>query len=784
MGPYAGTFLIAFSTLALEVTLTRILSVATWYHLAFFAISTAMLGMTAGATTVFLRPAWFAPERARAGAGAACLGYAAVTPLALLLLCLLPLELDRSLTSALSLLLATAAAALPFYFSGIAVTTVLTKFELPIGRLYAADLVGASLGCLFVLGGLEVLDAPSLVIACGAVGALAALAFDRGAPRPRFRRAHALLFVGLALFAAGNAASPRGLRPLVVKGNIIHPSQYLSEKWNSFSRVLVFPQVTTFPQLWGPSPAAPAETSVQHFMNIDGEAGTTIRRFQSTADIQHLRYDVTNAAYAIRPSGGACVIGVGGGRDVQSALLFGHRRIVGVEVNPIFIRLLQGPFRAFASLAGRPEVELVVDEARSYLSRTPERFAVIQMSLIDTWASTGAGAFSLSENALYTREAWRVFIERLAPEGVFTVSRWYNRANLGETGRAVSLAVAALMDAGVREPRRHVAMLTSGRVATLLVSRAPLGEADVDALVGLRASLRFETPILPGVTPQNERLRGILAADSAAALAAAVADPVFNYAPPSDESPYFFNMLRPGALGSVFERRAGVVQGNITATATLVALLACLAALTAATILVPLLARRRGAGGGDARVRLAPALYFSLIGAGFMFLEIGLMQRLSVFLGHPVYALGILLFGIIASTGVGSWLSDRVRAAGRPLLLGLPLATAGAIVAARYLIPAVVARAITAPMGTKIGIAVAAIAPLGVLLGFFFPLGMRLVRAAGGDETPWYWALNGIFGVLCSALAVFVSINFGIGANFLLAAACYAALAGCARSMG
>src|SRR5215468_10960015 len=168
MNVYWGTFLIAFTTLALEVTLTRLLSVITWYHLAFFAISTAMLGMTAGAVTVYLKPLWFTKEKVSRNVATACLGYAVATPVSLVLLCLTPLVLSRSVMSFLSLLVTTIVCSLPFYFAGIAITAALTKFGRNVAKLYASDLVGASLGCLLVLGGLEALGAPSLILLSGA----------------------------------------------------------------------------------------------------------------------------------------------------------------------------------------------------------------------------------------------------------------------------------------------------------------------------------------------------------------------------------------------------------------------------------------------------------------------------------------------------------------------------------------------------------------------------------------------------------------------------------------
>lgn len=784
MTVYLGTFLIAFTTLALEVTLSRLLSVITWYHLAFFAISTAMLGMTAGATTVYLRPDWFSKEKLNDSIARACLGYSLVIPFSLVILSTTPLDSARTVMSLFTLMMATMACALPFYCSGLAVTAVLTKYQLPIGKLYASDLIGASLGSLFVLGGLEIFDAPSLILLCSALGALAGLSFVWRSPAARLRRLNRRVFVILVLVALLNSATLYGIRPLVVKGRVESVEDYLLEEWNSFSRIVVHKGEQAAPQYWGASPVAPAGKQVlQYWMDIDGSAGTTLRRFSSVDDIDYLRFDVTNIVYYLRPQGGACIIGVGGGRDIQSAILFGHERITGIDVNPIFIDLLQNRFREFAGIADREGVTLVVDEARSFLSRTKESYAVIQMTLIDTWAATGAGAFSLSENALHTVEAWQIFLDRLADDGIFTISRWHSRTNLGETGRTVSLAVASLLEAGVTDPSRHIAMVTTDRISTLLLSKQPFSEQDIAELKRVGSDLQYSLDILPGEPPSNEVLRSIVAADSLPALSLAIADQPLNYEPPTDENPYFFNMLRLNHLSPIFDADPGVVYGNLRATLNLVGLIVCLLLSALVTIVLPLSTKTRSAQSAPTTVLWSGAIYFSLIGAGFMFVEIALIQRLSVFLSHPVYALGILLFTIIASTGVGSFLSERLPLTRFPWVFVYPALTSLAIIAIRFVLPILLSSMITSAMLNKVIASILVIFPLGVLMGFFFPTGMRLVSSVSATETPWYWALNGIFGVLCSALAVFFSIYLSVSLNFYLAAVCYAALLACLYDM-
>lgn len=783
---YLGTFLIALTTLGLEVTLTRLLSVITWYHLAFFAVGTAMLGMTAGASTVYLRPNWFTGDKLNHNIAKACLAYSLAVPLSLIILCMTPLDLSISVMSLLALIQATIACALPFYFSGIAITAVLTMHRYPIGKIYASDLIGASLGCLFVLVGLEIFDASSLIILSGSVGALAALAFAWKSTAFKFRRLSIGVFGVLCLIAFLNSFTSYGIRPFVVKGQIQEFDDILLEKWNSFSRVVVHRRLDSPPQYWGASPQAPRDRNIpQHGMSIDGGAFTTVRRFKSFEDIDHLRFDVTNVAYYLRPQGSACIIGVGGGRDIQSALLFGHEKIVGIDLNPIFIDLLQNQFREFAGISDRKEVTLVVDEARSYLSRSKEEYSIIQMSLTDTFASTGAGAFTLSENTLYTVEAWITFLERLSDDGIFTVSRWHDPKNLGETGRVISLAVASLLEFNLPDPSRHIAMIATDSLSTLLVSRRPFNDQDITELKKLSSDLRFNPVIIPDLPPSNQTLKSMLEAGTLEELELAIADEPLNYQPSTDENPYFFNMLRLNHIKSILWSGPGVMRGNLIANLTLIGLILSLLLISIVTIAIPLVTGSRS--GSPTRknstILWSGAIYFSLIGAGFMLTEIALIQRLSVFLGHPVYALGILLFTIIASAGIGSYLSEQLPLTRSPWIFIFPVSIFLAIIAIRFFLPVLSSNMMTSSTGIKITLSILVIFPLGILMGVCFPTGMRLVKTAKASETPWYWALNGIFGVLCSAVAVFISIHFGISTSFYLAAACYIMLLFCLPKM-
>jgi len=784
---YVGTFLIALSTLALEITLTRLLSVITWYHLAFFVVSTAMMGMTAGAITIYLmNPKWFAESNLNGMMAMASLAYAIVIPITLVLLCRTRMGNG---TTFLELLPMTFTCTLPFYFSGMVITMVLTKCRLPIGHIYASDLVGAGLGCLFVLVGLEILDAPSFILSCGVVALAGASSFAWSTRFCRLRRWVAFFFVSITLLSiVSSVGLIQTFKPIFVKGERLSTRSILIDRWNSYSRVIVFKKKKHTPQYWGASPRARKDEKVfQYFMNIDGAASTALRRFKSIDDIYHLRFDVTNIAYYLRPRGGACIIGIGGARDLQSAIMFGHKRVIGIDINPIFVDLLENRFRGFAGIADREKVTLISAEARSFLSKSPEKYSVIQMSLIDTWAATGAGAFTLSENALYTREAWKIFLDRLDEEGIFTVSRWYHPKRLGETGRIISLATAALLDHGIKDPSRHVAMITVGNVATLLLSTHPFSDGDIAALERICKELQFDPAILPGSPYIAETFKKIISADSFVELNSAIEGQPLNYAPPTDETPYFFNMLKLNHLRFLLpwvEKEmkdysaglaGGVLIGNLAATLTLAKLILCLLFLTVITVVLPLFLKTRlqAEWNGAGTVLWSGAAYFSLIGAGFMIAEIALLQRLSVFLGHPLYALGIVLCTLIASAGAGSFFSERLPLTVAPWVFVYPIVISLAVLSLVFLLPVVSSNMVSSSTIAKILAAVMVITPIGLLMGVCFPTGMRLVRFDRNHETAWYWALNGIFSVLCSPIAVFISIYFSISTNFWISALCY-----------
>jgi hypothetical protein len=791
---YAGLFLVTACTLMLQVIQTRILSVIAWYHLAFFAISMAMFGLTAGAVWVYLRRQRFTGKTLSYDLGFYSTAFAVSIGLCLLVQLTLAPVVARSLSAVWTWLELAVCLAVPFFFSGIVVSLALTRSPFPVGRVYGVDLAGAASGCLGVLLLLNATDGPSAIFWTAALAAAGAVLFAGSGigavPRTKpaldgiFRHRAAILAVGLAA-AVLNGATDYGFQPLVAKGRFEGGGSYLFRQWNSFSRIAVYPTETKPPQLWGPSPEfdGGAFRIGQRYLNIDGDAGTTAYRFDGDpGTLDFLKYDITTLAYHLPGRERVAVIGVGGGRDILSAAVFGAGDITGVEINPIFVDLLarKPGFAEFTNFAALDGVRLVVDEGRSWFARTGRSFDLIQMSLIDTWAATGAGAFSLSENGLYTVEAWKIFLSRLSPQGVYTVSRWYDRTDPGEAGRLLSLAVAALLELGVEEPERHVFLAAQGAIATLIVAREPFTAADLRVLREAVAHYRHTELASPLREPESATLRAIVQARGREELEHYTAAQVFDLTPATDDRPFFFNQVpvnKPlqalrvakGLVG-LEAANGGVRSGNLVATATLSLLFLIAALLVAATIVIPLRPALRDVG---TRLVVGGTGYFFLIGVGFMAVEMGLLQRMSVFLGHPIYSLSISLFTLILATGSGSLLSDRWRLDTRKTFTLWALATGGYVVLLPYWLPGLLGAYNGASLPLRALLCIAAIAPAGILMGFGFPTGMRFVAAIDARPTPWFWGINGAAGVLASVLAVMTSIALGIGATLTVGAFCY-----------
>jgi hypothetical protein len=343
----------------------------------------------------------------------------------------------------------------------------------------------------------------------------------------------------------------------------------------------------------------------------------------------------------------------------------------------------------------------------------------------------------------------------------------------------LSLAAAALMEMGIQHPRRHVFVATEGRIANLMISREPFSDDDLKALRGAVTEYEYDILAAPGTPVMSEVLRNILTARSRDELDRYTSGLDLDLTPPTDDRPFFFNQFpfdKPAKAVELFRKMygkggyGGVYEGNLVATGTMVILFVVSLALVLMTIVIPLRPAVKDVGG---KLAAGGTLYFMLIGIGFMMTEIGLLQRASVFLGHPMYSLSILLFTLILTTGLGSLLSERLPLDSRAKFTGWATLICAYILTLPAWVPTVFLALDGSTLPTRAAACVVAVAPAGLLMGFGFPTGMRLISAIDRTPTPWFWGINGAAGVLASVAAVACSIGLGISTTLAIGAVCY-----------
>ena len=368
------------------------------------------------------------------------------------------------------------------------------------------------------------------------------------------RRTAALgLAAATLLVLAVTEMSSAGLVVLFPKG-LPRPKQPPTfQAWNALSHVELHPFVarSSTSVLWSPSPRTPKGTYNAAYAIIDGDAGTYVHAYTDLASVDILKFDATTAAHRLRPTGTACVIGVGGGRDLLAALVYGHDQVIGVEINPGIVDILHAAADR-SPLVRDPRVRIIVGDGRAELGRPGISCRVLQATLVDTWAATSAGAFAHSEATIYTLEAWRLFLRRVEPDGVLAFSRWYDEAHPEETARLVALATASLLDRGVTEPRRHIALVAAANVATILVSPAPYSPEDLERIHTLNSELGFPILLAPDKAPTEQLIDRLPDAPSVDALAGFGAPVGLDTSAPTDDRPFFFQLqsASPGCIRS------------------------------------------------------------------------------------------------------------------------------------------------------------------------------------------------------------------------------------------
>jgi hypothetical protein len=782
-GVYAGVAASSAAVIVFEIVLTRVFAVSQFYHFAFLTVSLALLGFGASGTAlaVFPRLGRGGPRRWTLLA----LIQAVTTVGAYLVINRLPFDSfsiawDRR--QILYLALYYLALAVPFFFGGAVIGTLLAGWDqpapLPSHRVYGASLGGSGAGALLALGAMTRLDGEGVVLLAALCASVAATAFAAAAePRRWWVTTGAALSLVLA---AGAVAVPGALEvrlsPYKALSAVLRfpDTEVLSTEWNASSRVdLVRSDAIrslpglSYTYLGGPPP--------QDGVTFDGDDLSPIPRVDEAA-ADFVPYLLGSLPYALRPGAEALVLGPRGGLDVVVALASGAGSIVAVEPNELAVA---------AAASDRPDpyadprVDVVVDEPRSYTERTDRTFDIVGLALTAPYRPVTSGAYSLAEEYSLTVEAFESYLERLRPGGILAVMRWLQTPP-SEGARLLALAAESVRRAGA-DPAEAVVALRGFSTLLVLVQPDGFSPADLEAVAGFAADRRFDLVAAPGLAAADANRFNLLPEDRYYPLAADLLAPTspealyddygFAIAPPTDDHPFFGHFFRWGQASVVLDTLGTSWQPYGGAGYFVLLLLLALAAVAALVLIaLPLaVARLRHAPRPPvpAGVRAWTVAYFGFLGVAFLFVEIPIIQRYILLVGQPSAALALVLFVLLVASGLGSLTSRRLP--WRPAAIVLT----AAVLVYPWVLGRVTAAALAAPPAVRVAAGAAVLFPLGFAMGVLFPKGLARLEDSAPQLVPWAWGVNGVMSVISAAASALLALTYGFTVVTLAGAACY-----------
>lgn len=774
--------LVAASSLVYEILLTRVSALRLAFHFSYLVVANALLAVGAAGALLYL-----VRERIRGREEAVLRSllviYALALPSTYTFLLTFPAPYDVRMATGQNLLAFIAfnlGAAVPLFFAGGAIGLILMHAARDVHRTYAADLVGAALGCIVC---------PYLLWFSGAGGALAgatALAFAAAATAGRGRGRWLSALGGALALAALPILDDRFPVPsktelqLTADTKFVAGDRLIESRWSAISRVDLARVPTEERNLFMRSSAVELpRPEPQAFIMQDGSAGTYVHDYTGTpAGLEGLSRSLYSLAARTLAPESVFVIGVGGGDDLWAHHHAGTARIKGIELNRQIIDVHHTTLADYSrALLASPAVELVHGEGRTALLRELDRFDLVQMSGIDTWTALQSGAYMLAENFLYTQEAIDDMCAVLTDDGAVQITRF---SADHETLRLVATLRAAHQRFGAGRFADSIVCVPAGTFMTLLMKRTPFSTAELSRLDQFLADGELAVAYHPRLALGGS-VEAFIRAENPAQL---VADAPVDLRPVTDDRPYFFNFLRWSDLAharETLDAAITVTQGNPLFLFGQLGL-----ALLAGSVLlgVPLVVTRRGHKAASAPLPVAAsALYFGAVGAGFIAAEVALMQKLVLMLGHPLYSVTVTLAAMLLATGLGAYLS-RARFAVPtraiwcvPLALGLALGLFAAF-------DAQLVRAV-APFPTVVRCLVAAlvVTPIGLAVGVPFAHGLALLEKSAPRLLPWAWATNALATVVGSIATVIVSMNFGFRAVFAVSVALYVLAAAAAARL-
>ena len=776
---YLGVALVSASVLALQVIFTRIFSIMIWHHFTYLIVGVALLG--GGAAGVFLAVRHWRHDVIRRRLGPLALAFSLSTLAMLAIVNFVrfdPLRTDDLLWTLVGLAIYFIGLFVTFLLGGLVIAGAFSVYSYYAHRLYFADLLGAGVATLGVIWVVHILSAPSAIILVALLAGVAALLF--GAPA-RWRWAAPVVLAGQVALLIFSVIQPIYLptpesKPLHWALEASGAARPEYTRWNPVARVDVTPKITIpEPMIVGgisrqyAGTALAGESFDLNFVTLDGTSMTGLYAFDGDLNrFDFLRHAIISAPYLLSEDAPATLlVGVGGGIDILLAQLYNARHIVAIDLNSDVVDLVVNRYADFTGNLASGNTEVFTAEGRSFLTSTDDRFDVIQGIGLDNIAALNTGAYVLSESYLYTVEAFDLALDRLTERGVFSWTRAATDPPI-ETLRLVGLAAEALRQRGVTDPAAHIVVVENdtNTAINLLVSPSPFAQAQVERLAGWAQANEFEVLHDP-FTVRDTAYAAYLTAENPRAFEASYP---FNIYPVTDDHPFYYNYFKWDRL---FE--GGARSGNLSARVPMgnIILLTMLAfTLLAAVVFVvlPLLVhQRKGLTAPNAGKMLT---YFSALGLAYMFVQIVLIQRFTLFIGYPTLAITTTIFSMLAFSALGSLLGQRlfqVQARLRTMII----VVAGVILLYVFALPPLFAALLGLPDVARVVVSVLLIAPLAFFMGMPFPTGIREIGQRAPQLVPWAWGMNGVFSVLGSTAVIILSMATNFTVSLAAAALLY-----------
>jgi len=760
----------------------RALSLRFWDHFAYMVISVALLGFGASGTVLTLVRTRIAHGR-RTYLAILSFAFAASIPVAILTARCVSIDVQFlvwDVSQIGSVLAIELLMFIPFFFAATMIGVVLMDRPDRLAGHYAANLVGSALGAVVSIAMMHVLSTQ------GVIEAMAVLAWLAGAILVPWRRPVPAVTAAVA-----------GV--IVLLASLAPPSLGMS-CYKTLEQIKTWPGTEILYHTEGPLgridiAAGPAihhdpPLSLRYdkpvpahvLILIDGDQAGAIYDCKHTNDWGFMDYTTAAVAYHVRTEPTTLIIGAGGGIDIGLALFHKASGIVALEMNRQIIDVMTGPLAARGgSIYCRSNVNVINRQARGFLAGTGETFDIIQLPATGPFGRAGAGLYAARESYLYTVDAFTAMLDHLTSDGVLAVTQWARTPP--RDGLKIFDTAATALHAKGQDPSQHLAMIRGLSTVTVLVFAQPITSGETQTIRAFADNRLFDLCYLPGLdraeTNRNHILDRPYYFEAANALLggrreAYLADYVFDIAAATDDAPYFHHFFRWRSLPVLFERLGGLSPAFLE-TGYLLSVGALFQTVLLALILIllplaPGIKVIRPTAGKPGTLA-----FFLLIGLGFMLVEMGFLQKLILYLAHPIYSAAAVIFSFLVFAGIGSQASyywpgtvKRIAAFG---------AIAAGALALAYLawFDHFLKLTQTLPVTLRFLLAAGGIAPLAFAMGHVFPSALRAVRTSAPTLVPWAWAVNGFASVTATVAAPLLALNFGFARVILLAAGCYLA---------